>query len=133
MVCDETLDRARAMQGTTLVHIPRSMRDRFAAILADILEGTLANDQRWAELATCMPRLLLHAVPYGVTAAVELNTRLKLWEARDVEGLYLRILTQEAGRSKDVEEADDEDKRALAAARREDWPKRARWVRRSRT
>eukprot|EP00972_Heterocapsa_arctica_P103128 15197598-Heterocapsa_arctica.AAC.1 len=66
----------------------------------------MEGDQVWSTLLEALPQLalpqlVLHAIPYGISNAVEIEQRMAAWEhgTRNEEGytsLLYRIHTQEA-------------------------------------
>ena len=91
------LAQVRALTGASTLHIPVCLRERMGAAFADCVEGLLDDDLTWAALCEAFSALVLHGVPYGVSNVVELEQRMAMWEAWDLQGLLGRVGTQAAG------------------------------------
>ena len=112
------VERARRIPGTAAVHIPKSMRERVGAALADCIEGTLADDPQWGIRLELLPKLLLFAVPKGISATVELGQRFSAWEHSRWDELVSRIELQGAGAGSGPPQEDvtpEDELRAVAA------------------
>ena len=91
-----------------------------AAAYAEVLEGCLAEDAVWADLAEAFTPLLLNAIPERATPQVELEQRMSLWEKMRYDALLARIENQQAGMAQDISKSSGEEKktRGLQRARR---------------
>ena len=91
---DGFLERVRALNSNTEVHVPTSLRDRHASILANTLGGIANGRSDGCFLEEIRSKLLLSAVPRGRNRRVELALRLKLWEQQNIMQLLVRIEEQ---------------------------------------
>ena len=72
------LSEIRKLPCNTECHIPVSFRDRFAAIMASMLEGIGNNDVDACFLEESRSKLLLSPIPKSRNTKVELSVRLKI-------------------------------------------------------
>eukprot|EP00972_Heterocapsa_arctica_P066979 9884886-Heterocapsa_arctica.AAC.1 len=115
---DGFLRDVRSLEGATTVHF----RDRLASCLADCVEGMTEGDTIWGILLESYPKLILHSIPYGISAIVELEQRLALWEQGIATGMGLttllhRINLQEEAKNRDGDKETEGEKRSKRAAR----------------
>ena len=92
---EEWVTRCRALPGTTIVHIPRTLRDAHARIMAYCLGGLVA-DTADCHLEQGRSKLLLGPVPQELHNRTELQLRLRLWQEGDLEALLVRRELQAA-------------------------------------
>ena len=83
-------DRVQALSGGSTVHVPASLRERFAAAMAQGLEDMLEGGCH--ELGRT--KLLMAPVPQTLHRRRELEERLNLWHAGSLAELLLRIEQQ---------------------------------------
>ena len=84
----------RALAPLTEIHIPMALRDRHAAITADLLERISKQNVDSCFLEEIRTKLLLSPVPKSRNRRVELSLRLRLWSERNLWQLLYRIQDQ---------------------------------------
>ena len=107
----------RAIPGSSLVHIPKALRDAIAAYFCDCLEGSLEGDPAWSYLVETFTKLVLYGIPSGITADAEIASRLALWEQDRLGELLQRIKTQATARGAGVERNLEQKRTGAAEAR----------------
>ena len=82
--------RIGALSSSSIVHIPSSLRERFALAMAQGLEDLLAG----GSLERGRTKLLLAVPPHGFHLRTELETRLRMWHSGDLSALLVRLEEQ---------------------------------------
>ena len=77
---EDLLRRVRELKSNTEVHIPVALRDRHAAILANVLSDIANGRADACFFEEIRSKLLLSIVPRARNRRVELALRLKLWD-----------------------------------------------------
>ena len=85
--------RVRALPHTTVPHIPASARRPMATIMAQCLEAMLEGKED-AQLEQGRSKLLMSPAPNGFDFRTELATRIRFWQADNLDGLLTRIESQ---------------------------------------
>ena len=65
--------------------------DRLAAHYANCLEGSMEDEEPWAQLNEAVTKLALAGIPSGVSADAEIACRLEMWDQRLLLELLQRI------------------------------------------
>ena len=82
--------RVADLPPTSVVHIPISLRQRHAIIMAELLEGMAEGNAASSILEFARTKLLLGPIPRKLNARCELARRLERWKA----GLYDELLVR---------------------------------------
>ena len=90
---DDWAARVRALPHTTVPHIPASARRPMATVMAQCLEAMLEGKED-AQLEQGWSKLLMSPAPNGFDFRTELATRIRLWQADNLDGLLTRIESQ---------------------------------------
>ena len=87
--------RVRALLGVTVVHIPRSLRDGHAKVIADCLDALVTGGPA-CQLEQGRSKLSMAPVPKSLHAMSELELRLRMWHDAEFEALLTRREAQVA-------------------------------------